>query len=208
MANPYPGVPAPGGRRWKRRHTIGCFGTLILIVVLGVGIQVLFTPWAYHLGGRFSPSMKWSGVAVGTAPRGGGTYAVRLNLRANNLAQHDCSSRGCDDFAGTMEVCTAAGEFSFTQLSGTVGGWLTVNGQKMHLDGRFGTTAADRGLLFVFDGVWHGQTYQASDDGYLVYSFNPDGTPRAGLTSAHTADAVPLAFRTGDFTKLCQQVKK
>jgi len=208
MTMSYPGSTAPGApRRWKRKHSLGCFGSLILLVVLGVLIQVLFTPWAFHIGGSFTPSMRWTGVAEGQAPDGS-AYAMQIKLAANNVSQHACSSRGCDDFHGTASVCTAAGEFQLKNLLGQVGGWTSIDGQKMTLSIAQGTTNADQYLLLRLTGTWHGAVYQANDEGYLVRAFNPNGTLRAAVPVEQQSNAVALAFKPGDFAALCAKVKK
>jgi hypothetical protein len=196
------------GRRWKRKHTLGCFGTLVAIVVLVLVIQILVTPWAFHIGGSFTPMMRWTGVAEGSARNGGGTYAMQIQIVANQLNDHACDQFGCDDFHGSAAVCTAAGEHRFTNISGKVGGWTSVDGQKMSVDIAHGTTTIDRNMQLVLTGTWHGKVYQANDKGYLVRDFDITGVPRPAVGSAQLSDAVQLAFQPGNFAALCAQVKK
>lgn len=207
QGGPPVGVGTRTGRRWRRKHTLGCFGSLVAIVVLGVGIQLAFTPWAVHIGGSFTPMMRWTGVAEAHTASGA-SYAVQLTINANNLSQHACSQYGCDDFHGTLTVCTAAGMYTFTNVSGTVGGWLSTDGQDMNVSFSHGSTTADRGLLGYLRGTWHGKVYQATDAGYLDRDFQPDGTPRTSVGSAVAADAATLAFQPGDFTSACKQVAR
>jgi hypothetical protein len=203
---PYGGPRAVPGRRWKRKHTLGCLGSLIALVILVAAIQILITPWAFHIGSKFTPGMSWTGVAVGHSPAGQ-PFAARLTIQANTLDRHSCSQAGCDDFHGRMDVCTAAGRYSFTNVSGTVGGWRSTDGQTMKFRVAHGTTPATRYLQMDFTGTWHGRVYQSSDEGNLVYGFLPTGGPRTEVTSANPADAVALAFQPGDFDKACASVR-
>jgi hypothetical protein len=210
----YTGIPRPAGtgvrtgRRWRRKHTLGCFGTLIAAVVFVVLLQVLFTPWAMHIGDSFTPLMSWSGVAEGRSATGS-SYAVQLNISANNLSQHSCSGvGGCDDFHGTIVVCTAAGQYTMGNVSGKVGGWLSTNGQQMSVSFSGRRNTPTQYLLGNLHGTWHGKVYQATDGGYLDRNFKPDGTPRTVFSTVDANDTTSLAFRPGNFDTACAQVKR
>jgi hypothetical protein len=196
------------GRRWRRKHSLGCLGSLVVLAILVVGLQVLITPWAFHLGGSFTPSMSWTGVAEGTAPHGGGRYAVQIKIVANTLSEHACSQDGCDDLHGSASVCTATGEFGFRNVTGKVGGWSSVDGQKMSLGITHGTNTADRNMQFELTGTWHGAAYQANDEGFLVRGFDAAGRPRPEVSPELQSNAVALTFEPGDFGSLCAKIKK
>lgn len=198
-----PGV----GRPWRRRHTLGCFGSLVALALLVLVIQVAFTPWAFHIGGTFTPLMNWTGVATGHTPSGS-SYAVRLSLQANTISDRACSQYGCDDVHGTVDVCTSAGQYTFINMSGKVGGWLSTDGQKMTIGFSHGKDPSTRNLEGTLTGTWHGKVYQASDGGYLDRDFDTNGTPRTEVTSADPHDAATLAFQPGDFTAACDSVKR
>ena len=207
------GVPTPPTfstrrRRFKKRH--GFLGLLVVLLIV-ILVQVLIAPWAFHIGGSFTPLGNWTGAAQGKAPNGD-RYAVQLDLQMYLLNDHPCSQLGgCDDFHGTMTVCTKAGRYTLQNMSGKVGGWLSTDGQTMRFSFAPGRNNKDYHLLGQvigdMQGVWHGKVYQATDEGYLERDFKPDGTPRSVVTSADPKQAVALAFQPGNFDAMCAALK-
>src|SRR5215467_2920089 len=82
-----PGIAVRPARRWRRKHTLGCFGSLIALTLAVIILQVLITPWAMHIGNTFTPLMHWSGIAQARTANGA-SYAVQLNIAANNISEH------------------------------------------------------------------------------------------------------------------------
>ena len=94
---------------------------LILIVVL-LGLYVLPTPWAFHMGGRFSPVGEWDGYGAIQAGNGG-HYLLYTHLRgdlANNHGHAGCSFVGCNVLSGTAQLCTQGGQHYTFDLTGAV----------------------------------------------------------------------------------------
>lgn len=201
------GVRVRPGRRWRRKHTLGCFGSLVALVLLVLILQILITPWAFHIGNTFTPLMHWSGVSQARTANGA-SYAVQLNITANDIGEHACSQNGCDDFHGSMVVCTAAGKFSFNNISGKVGGWLSTDGQDMSVSFSGKRGQPTDGLLGFLHGTWHGAVYQATDGGYLDRNFNPDGTARRVFTSPDPKQTASFTFQQGNFDSACAQVER
>lgn len=201
----FTGRGAGGGRkrRWRHRHT---FLSLIVLVVLVALVQVLLTPWAFHIAGKFTPTGHWSGVAQGKTASGQ-RFAVQLNLISDDMGRHACSSQGgCEDFHGTAVICTAAGRYTFNNLSGEVGGWLSLNGQNMVLDLDQSKPGPTRNLQATLRGKWSNVGWDASDGGYLARDFLASGVPQTQLGSPKQSDAVALDFRPGNIDALCRGV--
>jgi hypothetical protein len=178
---------------------------LLGVVIAVAAVQVLVTPWAFHMGERISILGRWSGSAVAQGTNGG-RYAIQLNLRFRPLGDQACSPSGCSDFQGSAVICTPAGIFTFTNLGGKTGGWWSTNGQPISVDITHGSTPATRYLQASIKGIWRGTGINATDGGYLARDFLPDGTPRVQLPPADPADAVPLTFSLGNFAARCRSV--
>jgi hypothetical protein len=195
-----PAQPRPRRRLFGR---LGCFGSLLVIALGAVLVWVLLAPWSLHIGGQFTPLGRWSGVGRAHTPDDG-DFGIQLNLAVSG--RHSCSrlTGKCTDFEGNAVICTKAGRYTFTRLDGSVGGYLSLDGQPMTLLITHGS--ATHYLKLQLNGTWHGPAYDASDGGYLTYSFNPDGTPRAAVSSPDPAKAAQVSIRPGDFTALCHSI--
>jgi hypothetical protein len=208
------GVPTPPtvatgtrrGRRFRKRHSfLLLFGVILLLVI----VQVIVAPWAFHIGGKFTPLGNWTGAAQGKAPSGD-RYAVQIQLEFNTLQDRACSQTGgCDDFHGTLLFCTKAGQYKITNMSGQLHGWLSTEGRTMNVD--FQPDRKDsqqvQQVLGVFRGTWHGDVYQATDGGYLERDFGSNGVPRTVVTTADPKQSVTLAFQPADFNAMCAALK-
>ena len=110
----------PPRRRRRRVGPLGCLGSLVLIVVVALAVEVFSAPWALHLGGGFNPLERWSGIARAHTPDGG-DFGIQLNLKVNALDRRSCSrlTGRCSDFGGTAVICTRAGRFTLSvQITG------------------------------------------------------------------------------------------
>ena len=69
----------------RRRH-LGLRLLLIVVVVL-FALYVLPSPWAFHIGGKFSPFGEWDGYGPVQASNGG-HYLLYTQLRGGLLNNH------------------------------------------------------------------------------------------------------------------------
>ena len=176
----------PGRRRiWLRL-------LLILIVVL-LGLYVLPTPWAFHMGGRFSPVGEWDGYGAIQAGNGG-HYLLYTHLRGgilNNHAQPGCSLTGCDTLTGSAQLCTQGGQHYTFDLTGAVHGWYTTNGSRTNIALTGGKPKPlPHGWVVAFHGVWHGAVLPIADtDNSFSEVFTPSGAIRTTRSTAAAAAA-------------------
>lgn len=117
---------------------------LILIIVLII-IYAGLTPWALHIGGRFTPLTEWTGYGPARGSNGG-RCALPIQMRGGlEVSGHggagNCSSvGGCDNISGTARLCTESGaDYRFT-LAGEVHSWLSTSGARTTLVVSSGTT--------------------------------------------------------------------
>src|SRR5215831_14343896 len=90
----------PASKDGPRRRYIWLRLLLILIVVL-LAVYVLPTPWAFHMGGKFSPVGEWDGYGP-VQVSNGGHYLLYTHLRGGILNAHGhtgCSFPSCDTLA-------------------------------------------------------------------------------------------------------------
>jgi hypothetical protein len=209
MLNTPPWQTRPRRRRLRRVHLFGGLLSIVLLLLVG---QIGLSPWVLHIGGRFTPTMSWSGYGTVTATNGG-RYVLFTQFRtglflataeAGGLA---CSRRGCDDLTGTASMCTPGGATYTFALAGQVHTWLSTEGARtgLQLTGSQPRALPD-GWVVAFTGKWHGSALTvATPDNSFTEVFTPRGAIR---TTTSTADAgtaaVTLRPGTGDdFTRAC-----
>ena len=172
---------------------------LILIVVLLIG-YVLPTPWAFHMGGRFSPLGEWDGYGPVQASNGG-HYLLYTQLRGGIVNDHGdatCSFTGCDNLVGSAQLCTRGGQRYTFELTGAVHGWYTTNGSKTSLKLTGGTPERlPGGWVVAFHGTWRGAVLPIADtDNSFTEVFTPAGAIRT-TTSTKDAGTARGTLRSG-----------
>src|SRR6516165_6643281 len=182
--------PAPKDRSGRRYIALRLL--LILIVVL-LALYVLPTPWAFHMGGRFSPTGEWDGYGPVQAGNGGRSL-LYTQLRGGILHHHGhagCSLTGCDTLTGTAQLCTQGGQHYTFDLTGAVHGWYTTNGSQTNINLTGGTPKQlPHGWVIAFHGVWHGAVLPIADtDNSFSEVFTPAGTIRTTNSTAHAGAA-------------------
>jgi hypothetical protein len=170
-----------------RRRYIWLRLVLILIVVF-LAFYVLPTPWAFHMGGKFSPLGEWDGYGPLQAGNGG-HYLLYTHLRGGILHNHGqagCSLTGCDTLTGTAQLCTQGGQHYTFDLTGAVHGWYTTNGSRTDIALTGGKpTPLPHGWVVAFHGVWHGTALPIADtDNSFSEAFTPSGAIRTATSSA------------------------
>jgi hypothetical protein len=182
---------------------------LILIVAL-LCVYVLPTPWAFHMGGKFSPLGEWDGYGPVQASNGG-HYLLYTHLRggiANDHGRPSCSFMGCDTLIGTAQLCTQGGQHYTFDLTGAVHGWYTTNGSKTGIELTGGTPKhLPGGWVVAFHGTWHGPELPIADtDNSFTEVFTPAGVIRTTTSTkdAGTARATLRAGSAGSFNQACR----
>jgi hypothetical protein len=162
----------------------------LLVVLLGVlfVVYVVPTPWALHIGNRFTPTERWDGYALLSASNGG-RYVLFTHLEGGILGggenEPSCSFHGCDTLHGSAKLCTEGGRTYSLELSGAVHSWWSTDGASTSID-LTGSNLPD-GWVVAFHGKWHGTVLPLADtDDSFTEVFTPAGTIRH-VTS--TADA-------------------
>jgi len=184
---------------------------LLLILIVGLlAVYVLPTPWAFHMGGKFSALGEWDGYGPVQASNGG-HYLLYTHLRgglANNHGHASCSFGGCDTLTGTAQLCTQGGQHYTFDLTGAVHGWYTTNGSRTDINLTGGTPRQlPPGWVVAFHGVWHGAALPIADtDKSFSEVFTPAGAIRtaASTAGAGTARGTLRSGSVDSFNQACR----
>ena len=110
----------------------GCLaGLLRLIVLCALVLYILAgvtSPWAFHIGGRWTPLLYWSGY--GKLATSSGTYPLYVifypSARFSRLPLDGLRPSG--GLQGTGTLCVSPGKLETLKLGGTIyGGWSSTN---------------------------------------------------------------------------------
>jgi len=170
----------------RQRH--GCLTSLFGLLLLGVGVvyalAALTSPWAFHIGGRWTPLLYWSGS--GKLVTKAGTYPLYVSFfPASHFSRLQLDGlRPTGGLQGSGSLCTAPGVMQPLKLSGTIyGGWRTTDGSLMafRLLERKLFDAGQRQGYFDLYGRWQGQQLVMNDRGSYAGLF------RSGLKIEHAS---------------------
>jgi hypothetical protein len=181
--------------------------------VLGIVVGALFvvyvvpTPWALHIGDKFTPLEQWDGLGAVRASDGG-HYVLYTHLQGGILggghSGPSCSLTGCDTLHGSAKLCTSRGTTLSFGLSGNVDSWWSTDGAATSID-LTGRTLPG-GWVVAFKGTWHGpQLLLRTPDNSFTEVFTRTGAVRR-TTSTADAGVARVTLRSGgmdEFTKAC-----
>lgn len=179
MSSLPPTVPAPppADRPRPRRSfsRIGCLPALLLALLIVLAFQGLLNPWAFHMGGRFTP-LSWSGVGVLQCSNGArDVILVRLDLAPRGQVSYSKYSRGPSTFRGEALVGTPQATVQKFRLTGSLhNAWLDADGAPLTI----GMRSQDRKPEEVINlhGAFRGTRLVLEDHGETGHLFRPDGS--------------------------------
>jgi hypothetical protein len=172
--------------RTPRRR--GFLRSLFWLIALGVavvyGVAAITAPWSFHIGGRSTPFLFWSGA--GTLSTQSGTYPIYVSfypsshfsrLRLDGL-------RPTGGVRGTGALCTSRGVTQYLTLSGTMyNGWSSTEDSLLTFrlfEPRLVNVGQRQGYLNLY-GRWQGPELVMDDRG------EPGNTFRSGLKIEHAS---------------------
>ena len=192
-----------------KRHLL--LRTILILVVAGLCLYILPSPWAFHMGGKFSPLGEWDGYGPVQVSIGG-RYLLYTHLRGgllNNHSQSGCNFTGCNTLSGSAQLCTQGGQHYTFKLTGAVHGWYSTKGSKTNIDLTGGTPKPlPKGWKIAFHGTWRAADLPITDiGGSFTKVITPAGAIRAtaltgkaattsGVLKAGSADSFGQACRT------------
>ena len=185
----------------SRRH--GCladiFKLLLLCVIVFYGAVGLTNPWAFHIGGRPTPFLYWSGYGKLVAKSGTYPLYVTFYPSAHSSKLHLDGLRPTGGLQGTASLCTAPGVVVPLKLSGTIyGSWSSTQDALMEfrlLDYKIIDVGQRQGYFDLF-GRWRGPELVMDDRGEASGKF------RSGVIIEHAS--LTLGYGSySDFKAMC-----
>jgi hypothetical protein len=175
----------------------GCLTSLIRLLVLGVvvfyGAVGVTNPWAFHIGGRWTPLLYWSGYGQLVTRSGAYPLYVAFYPSAHFSRLHLDGIRPTGGLRGTGSLCTAPGAVEALKLSGTIyGGWSSTNDALMQfrlLEIRVFNVGQQQGYFDLY-GRWRGSELVMNDRD------RSNGKFRSGLKIEHAS----ITFASGSFS--------
>jgi len=185
----------------RRRH--GClttlFGILVLCLAAVYGVAALTNPWAFHIGGRWTPLLSWSGS--GKLVTKGGTYPLYVSFfpSSHSSQLHLDGLRPTGGVQGSGWLCTSPGAIQRLELSGTIfGGWRSTEGSLMEfrlLERKIFDVGQRQGFFDLY-GRWHGPELVMEDRS------EPGSQFRSGLKIEHASVTLDWGHYS-DFEAMC-----
>lgn len=124
----------------RRRQGGGCLAGLFKLLGIGIfslvlfyGVMAITDPWAFHIGGRWTPFLTWHGCGK-LLTKDGVEYPLYVSFfPSSHFSQlHREGLRPTGGLQGSGWLCTAPGVTQRLQLTGTIfGGWRTTEGSLM-----------------------------------------------------------------------------
>jgi hypothetical protein len=173
--------PADSRRTRPRRGRVGMLG-LVVCLLLVYGVVVLTSPWALHIGGRWTPLLYWQGSGKLVTKRGGYPLYVYFFPSSHFSRLSLDGQRPTGGVQGAGWLCTSPGVTQYLKLSGTIyGGWRSTKGSLIgfRLLERKVIDVGQRQGFFDLYGRWDGpELVMADRDGV-------GGAFRSGLKIEH-----------------------
>ena|SRR5215469_1053556 len=201
------GTPTSGARGpARRRRRFGMFKLFILLLVIYGGLA-LTSPWAFHIGGRWTPLLNWTGVGKLVAKSGSYPIYIWLMPSSHFSSLHLDGLRPTGGVSGRGFLCVSPGTVIPLEVTGTIyGGWRSTDGSLMDIR-VFEANSASQRLFDVshrgyFDlfGYWHGQQLAMNDRGRYSSKF------RSGLTVEHASVTFEWGSKS-EFESACANTK-
>jgi len=171
---------------------------LLIAVAALLVVYVVPTPWALHIGGRFTLLRQWDGYGTVRATNGG-RYVLFTHFSAGLMGggypHSSCSFFGCDTLHGNAKLCTEDGVTYAFGLTGAVHSWWSTDGAHTNVDltGR----ELPEGWVVAFAGAWQGPLLRLADtDNSFTEVFTRAGVIRH-ITSTADAGTAGLTLRNG-----------
>lgn len=204
----------PALRRKGRGCLVKLFFKLLAVAVFGVallyGVMAIAAPWAFHIGGRWTPLLTWHGN--GQLVTGSGIkypLYVQFFPSSHFSKLHLQGLRPTGGVQGTGWICTSPGTTQYVVLSGTIyGGWRSTEGSLMVLRvlerDRIYINVGQNWGFFDLTGRWQGPQLvmgERGDHGELGHPF------RSGLRIDHASVTLDWGSYS-DFKNLCATAVK
>ena len=191
-----------------KKRGLGCFSGLLVLCVLGsvgvLGIDALFAPWSFYLGGKFHILPYWQGWGR-MHTKSSGDYLLYVLLTSPGPSRYHAY------MSGTGELCTPRGERFRLRLGANMDKNIgtDLEGQSiwiyMYHRPRFWSNP-DRRPHLDLHGKWQNPDIVMNDGGTLLTEFAPDATLYAPGKRPARNEVLQLTLKQGswnDYDSAC-----
>jgi len=186
---------------------------LIILLVVGVGLPALLTPWGFYMGGRFHVLPMWQGWGKMHSSKAGGDYVLQVVFYPKVGR-----TLGPRHVTGNAWLCTPRGEKFYLSLGGDFQKdlWLDSNGKtaRFYMDNYSAKSqfSGDRRPYLELSGKWNNPDLVMNDHGSIARSFEPDGRLYAGHSPSrpYMAEVVSVTLHEGnnsEFEAACAKIR-
>ncbi|HEY6305402.1 MAG TPA: hypothetical protein VI488_02960 [Candidatus Angelobacter sp.] len=189
------------------RARLGCMGSLFVSIGAILVVYLGLYPWAFNIGGHFTPWTVWTGYGKLQSSTGA-TYGLYVRFWLTPYHGRGGGTSGGDNLRGNAVLCTPKGINYTYDLRGNVkNAWTTTEGKSTYL---YLNVPKDEKSIRGFDlvGVWRNGQLVLDDKGSMRLSFQPDGSvaPKGWVTRSPSPEhaSVTLAYGEKDaFDAIC-----
>jgi len=198
---------------------MGCIGSLLFVFLLVLALYALIVPWAFHIGGRWTPTTSWQGVGR-LRDSAGQQYGLQLSFfpdfsrrRGSGMHFGPAMPTPRSSLRGKALVCTAGGlRIPFDVRGDMYGAWLHSEGKLLRLD--LGEQTKNKPKRhFTLHGSFHGPELPLDDNKSMFMYLQPDGklTPTRSYTSPVPEKHATVTLQwanDADFDRLCGELRR
>ncbi len=124
-------ISSPPIRR-RRGGLTKIFGALLFGVAVVYAVAAVTSPWAFHIGGRWTPLLYWSGSGKLVTKNGSYPLYISLLPSPHGSQLRLDGLRPAGGLGGAGWLCTSPGVIERLSLSGTIyGGWRSTEDSLM-----------------------------------------------------------------------------
>jgi hypothetical protein len=183
-----------------------------IVMALIFGGVIFINSWAFHMGGRWTPTLSWTGFGTLQSSTGS-AYGIYVILSPDILSSRRSGGiGGHSNLSGTAWLCNARTDPIQLRVSGSIhSALLDTNGKAVDL--RLSNPQGSKPrVLFDLYGTWHEHDLVMRDDGSLDLVFAKDGTLVGYLKTTYTpGEHAEITLQYGDrseFDAICKQLRQ
>ncbi|MFN7992576.1 MAG: hypothetical protein U0Q18_03200 [Bryobacteraceae bacterium] len=196
---------------------LGCFGSLIFLVLFSVAFTALMVPWAFHTGGRWTLMTEWRGVGI-LRDSTGRQYALYVSFfpslrRGGGVRSGPAMPWPRSSLRGSAIVCTQPGvRIPFDLRGNLYGAWLDADGKELQVSLNEQAKNKPRRHFSLYGSFW-GPRLVLDDHKSMFMYLLPDGklTPARSYTSPVPERHASVTLEWGDesdLDHLCRELPR
>jgi hypothetical protein len=194
---------------------LGCLGSLVFAFVFVVAFTAVMAPWAFHIGGRWTPTTQWHGIGRlrDSTGREYGLFASFFPDLRRSAGSRAGPSMPMPRFSlrGKALVCTEHGLRLPFDLRGDIyGAWRDAEGKLIAFNLREPANTKPKRHFDLY-GSFLGPELAMDDHKSMFMYLQPDGklTPTRSYTSPVPEKHATVTLQWGnerDFDRLCGEL--